>query len=110
MPPKFKRYVPPRRIQRNAPGVTIPAIVEEFATLYTAGWTLDRIARDTGWRPGQKRWQPGAYSPSAVRSALLDWGVVMRRPGGRGSSGRSILVRVADLERRMADMEKARSW
>lgn len=94
-------------MQRNEPGRSIPPRVREWATLYEGGLTLQRLAEDTGWRPGRAGRQPaGSFSPASIRTALLDWGVTLRKPGGRGSSGKSIMVRLAQLEQRMAELER----
>lgn len=101
------RYVPNRRIAKNIAGARIPRLVETWATLYHAGFTLRRIALDTGWVPGRRRQAVGAFSPSGIRRAFKEWGVELRKPGGRGSTGGSVLVRLAELERRMAEQERA---
>jgi len=89
------------------PGKRIPLRVEQWATLYESGFTLNRIALDTGWRPGRKGRQPvDAFSPSTIRTALRDWGVQLRKSGGRGSTKGSVLVRLAELEERVSQLEK----
>lgn len=101
----MKPFVPGRHFRHGT--MRMPKHVREWATLYTSGWTLERIAADTGWvanRPGRRR--PGQYSPSAVRNELKRWGVEMRKQGGRGSLGSSALVRIAELEIRMRELER----
>lgn len=100
------RYIPPRKVERQAPGKRMPRKIQEFATMYESGMSLQRIALDTGWRPGRNVQPAGAFSPSSVRTALREWGVVLRRSGGRGSTKGSILVRVSELEKRVADLER----
>lgn len=89
-----RRYVPPR----STAGLRMPAMVRDWATLYQDGWSCLRIALDTGWIKGRRKWKVGTYSPEAVRKALIAWGVPMRKPGGRGSIHHSVSVRVAELE------------
>lgn len=100
------RYVPERRILRNTPGNRMPRLVRDWATLYAGGFTIRRIAQDSGWAPGRRVQPAGSFSPSTIRSALLDWGVELRKSGGRGSSGGSVLVRLAELEKRVSQLEQ----
>lgn len=96
-------------LRRRSKPLRIPKHVREWKLLYEDGWTLERIALvTTTWYPGRLRQHPGSYSPSAIRNHLMEWGVTLRRPGGRGSIGHSPLVRIAELEQRVRDLEKNR--
>lgn len=63
----------------------------EWAKLYLAGWTVDRVADDYG------------VSYSTVRRALHELGVPMR-PRGNTGQGASPIVRIAELERQMGEL------
>lgn len=105
-----KPYKAPRRLPTGILGERIPEYVRQWATLYRDGWTCRRIALDTGWNPTLRRQQAGSASPGTVQKQLRAWGVVLRRPGGRGSIGSSVSVRLAELEQKVATMQRAMSW
>jgi len=98
-------YVPRRRLPTGIAGDRMPRYVKEWATLYRDGLTYERIAFETGWRPGRRRQAVGASSPTSVRKTLQAWGVEARKSGGRGSIGSSILVRMAEMEVRIRELE-----
>lgn len=95
-------WLPPRPLRKDR----MPKAVQEWASLYRDGWTLERIAMNTGWLPNRVRRKPGSFSPASIRNELRRWEVPMRKQGGRGSIGSSISVRVADLEERVKTLER----
>ena len=66
---------------------------DEWAVLYLAGWTVQRVADDYG------------VSYSTVRRALHELGVPIR-PRGNTGQGASPIVRIAELERQVAGLQK----
>lgn len=66
---------------------------DEWAKLYLAGWTVNRVADDYG------------VSYSTVRRALHELGVPMR-PRGNTGQGTSPIVRIAELEREVGSLKE----
>lgn len=95
------------RNRRYRQGERMPKEVQEWAALYESGWTLDGLAFETGWRPNRRGYlKHRGTSPSSMRNILQSWGVTMRKQGGRGAAGTSALVRIAELERQVKELQR----
>lgn len=91
----------------QAIGGRMPAIIKGWKLMYENGMSCQDIALETGWKPNQRVWKPGRYSPSTIRKELRRWDVDMRKSGGGRGSRYSLLTRVASLEDRVKTLEIA---